>query len=161
MARKALDDGRLLQVFSAHPTRALHIMEVLAALDEGPTSRHSVTDALDRLVERGLMHAMPGGRYRLPRDQGARVEGRFIQNPRGFGFVEANDGEGDVFIAPNGVLGAMHGDLVEAVARPGARGREGAVTAVLKRRSPMVPAGSRPPRRAAGGGPEPPRTAGP
>jgi len=139
MARKALDDGRLLQVFSAHPTRALHIMEVLAALDEGPASRRSVTDALDRMVERGLVHAMPGGRYRLPRDQGARVEGRFIQNPRGFGFVEANDGEGDVFIAPNGVLGAMHGDLVEAVARPGGRGREGAVTAVLKRRSPMVP----------------------
>lgn len=139
MARKALDDGSLLQVFSAHPSRALHIMEVLAALDEGPTSRHRVTDALDRLVERGLMHSLPGGRYRLPRDQGARVEGRFIQNPRGFGFVEANDGEGDVFIAPNGVLGAMHGDLVEAVARPGGRGREGAVTAVLKRRSPMVP----------------------
>lgn len=139
MARKSLDDGMLLQVFSAHPTRALHIMEVLAALDEGPTSRHRVTDALDRLVERGLVHSLPGGRYRLPRDQGARVEGRFIQNPRGFGFVEANDGEGDVFIAPNGVLGAMHGDLVEAVARPGGRGREGAVTAVLKRRSPMVP----------------------
>ncbi len=46
MARKALDDGSLLQVFSAHPSRALHIMEVLAALDEGPTSRHRVNDAL-------------------------------------------------------------------------------------------------------------------
>ncbi len=139
MARKALDDGMLLQVFAAHPTRALHIMEVLAALDEGPAARRGVTEALDRMVERGLVHAMPGGRYRLPRDQGAQVEGRFIQNPRGFGFVEANDGQGDVFIAPNGVLGAMHGDLVEAVARPGGRGREGAITAVLKRRSPMVP----------------------
>jgi ribonuclease R len=139
MARRAPDDGRLIQVFEAHPTRALHIMEVLAALEEGPDARRSIADALDRMVERGLVHAMPGGRYRLPRDQGGRVEGRFIQNPRGFGFVEANDGAGDVFIAPNGVLGAMHGDLVEAVARPGGRGREGAVTAVLKRRSPMVP----------------------
>lgn len=139
MARTGLDDGRLVQIFEAHPTRALHIMEVLSALGEGPAARRGVTDALDRLVERGLVHAMPGGRYRLPRDQGARVEGRFIQNPRGFGFVEANDGAGDVFIAPNGVLGAMHGDLVEAIARPGGRGREGAVTEVLKRRSPMVP----------------------
>ncbi len=139
MALTVLDDGKLLQVFAAHPTRALHVMEVLAALDESPAARHGVTESLDRLVERGLVHAMPGGRYRLPRDQGGRVEGRFIQNPRGFGFVEANDGAGDVFIAPNGVLGAMHGDLVEAVARPGGRGREGAITAVLKRRSPMVP----------------------
>ncbi|MDO9018214.1 MAG: VacB/RNase II family 3'-5' exoribonuclease [Deltaproteobacteria bacterium] len=139
MARIALDDGRLLQVFEAHPSRALHVMEVLSALEEGPSARRVLTEALDRLVERGLVHAMPGGRYRLPRDQGGRVEGRFIQNPRGFGFVEANDGAGDVFIAPTGVLGAMHGDLVEAVARPGGRGREGAVTAVLKRRSPMVP----------------------
>lgn len=139
MARRALDDGRLLQVFEAQPTRALHVMEALSALQEGPAARRGVTDALDRLVERGLLHALPGGRYRLPRDQGARVEGRFIQNPRGFAFVEANDGAGDVFIAPSGVLGAMHGDLVEAVARPGDRGREGAVTAVLKRRPATVP----------------------
>lgn len=139
MARKSLDDGKLLQVFEAQSTRALHVMEVLSALQEGPTARRWVTEALDRLAERGLVVAMPGGRYRLPRDQGARVEGRFIQNPRGFAFVEANDGAGDVFIAPNGVLGAMHGDLVEAIARPGDRGREGAVTAVLKRRSATVP----------------------
>lgn len=41
------------------------------------------------------------------------VNGRFIANERGFGFVETED-EKDVFIAPDMINGALHGDIVLA-----------------------------------------------
>lgn len=41
------------------------------------------------------------------------VNGKFIGNERGFGFVET-DGEKDVFISPDHTNGALHGDVVLA-----------------------------------------------
>jgi len=38
--------------------------------------------------------------------------GKFIGNERGFGFVEIDGKDGDIFIPPDGVNGAMHGDTV-------------------------------------------------
>ena len=161
MTRRKLDDGTLLGVLQEHAPRAMHGMEVVAALGLGPAARHEVSEALERMAEKGLVHLLPGGRYRLPKDVGTRVQGRFVQHPRGFAFIEANDGRGDVFVPPTGVLGAMHGDLVEAVAHPGPRGRDGLVCEVLQRRAATVPCTLR--SRAAGAWAEPddPRVRGP
>ena len=56
-------------------------------------------------------------------------------HPRGFGFVASLDASGDdVFIPPEAMGGAMHGDKVRVRIRArGPRGAEGEVVAILER----------------------------
>jgi ribonuclease R len=65
-------------------------------------------------------------------------EGVLSLNPRGFGFVAAV-GKDDVFVPPDGIGGAMHGDRVlVAVTNVSARGSEGRIERVVARRKPHV-----------------------
>ena len=71
-----------------------------------------------------------------PVDQaGARREGYLTINPRGFGFVASGEAAGDdVFVAKEGLLGAMHGDkVVVAISGRGPRGPEGHIVGVMLR----------------------------
>ncbi|HSU42445.1 MAG TPA: ribonuclease R [Polyangiaceae bacterium] len=65
-------------------------------------------------------------------------EGVLSLNPRGFGFVAAA-GKNDVFVPPDAIGGAMHGDRVlVAVTNISARGSEGRIERVVTRRNPRV-----------------------
>ncbi|MBL8605097.1 MAG: ribonuclease R [Myxococcales bacterium] len=139
MSSIAFDDAALLAALGDNPHRPLHIAEVLEHLGLSSSLRRIVSASLDDLVARGLVSAMPGSRYRLVKGPAPTVEGHYTQHPRGFGFVAAIDGEGDVFIPPTGVLGAMHGDLVACTAQASAKGREGIIVEVITRRSDKVP----------------------
>lgn len=65
-------------------------------------------------------------------------EGALAVHPRGFGFV-SSAGREDVYVAPEGIGGAMHGDrvVVRVVARS-SRGAEGRIESIVRRRSPRV-----------------------
>ena len=139
MKRSPLDDATLLAVFSHGASRPLHVAEIAQSLGFPMSERHRLSEALEVLAERGLLSQLPGARFRRKRDDGARLEGRFAQNPRGFAFVTANDGGPDVYVPGNSIAGAMHGDLVAVLATVSARGREGVVMEVLTRRSPRIP----------------------
>lgn len=67
-----------------------------------------------------------------------RWEGTLSMSPRGFGFAAAA-GQDDVYIPPEAVGGALHGDRVtiEVVSRSG-RGPEARITGIVKRRNPRV-----------------------
>ena len=60
-------------------------------------------------------------------------------NPRGFGFVAGGAGQDDVYVPPDAIGGALHGDrvLVTVVAQSD-RGLEGRIEKIVKRRSPRV-----------------------
>ncbi|HEY6079265.1 MAG TPA: VacB/RNase II family 3'-5' exoribonuclease, partial [Polyangiaceae bacterium] len=66
-------------------------------------------------------------------------EGLLNMNPRGFGFVAGGAGQDDVYVPPDAIGGALHGDrvLVSVVAQSD-RGLEGRIEQVVKRRSPRV-----------------------
>jgi len=71
---------------------------------------------------------------------GERREGYLTVNPRGFGFVASGEATGDdVFVAREGLLGAMHGDkvVVEVTGR-GPRGAEGNIVGVMQRSTVRV-----------------------
>ena len=65
--------------------------------------------------------------------ESAVVQGRFSSTPRGFGFVSVHSGGPDIFIPPNAVGSALHGDLVEARWSKSPKGREGEITGVVSR----------------------------
>ncbi len=70
--------------------------------------------------------------------QGGSWEGMLSVHPRGFGFVSSL-GRDDVYIPPEGIGGAMHGDKVRvSVVARSARGAEGRVEDIVGRRSPRV-----------------------
>lgn len=60
-------------------------------------------------------------------------------NPRGFGFVAGGAGQDDVYVPPDAIGGALHGDrvLVSVVAQSD-RGLEGRIEQIVKRRSARV-----------------------
>lgn len=61
--------------------------------------------------------------------------GKFISNPKGFGFVEVEGLETDIFIGDRDSHGAMHGDLVEVKIRTyrGGKRPEGVIVKILER----------------------------
>lgn len=65
-------------------------------------------------------------------------EGSLSVHPRGFGFVTAA-GHDDVYVAPDGIGAAMHGDRVRVeILGRSPRGAEGRIREVVKRRSPRI-----------------------
>jgi ribonuclease R len=66
-------------------------------------------------------------------------EGLLSMNPRGFGFVAGGGGQEDVFVPPEAIGGALHGDRVwVAVVAQNERGLEGRIEKIVKRRSARV-----------------------
>ncbi len=75
------------------------------------------------------------------RIKGEVAEGTFIGNARGFGFVEIEGQEQDIFIPADYTATAMHQDHVQIVIRPeqsSGKRREGAVVKILERGLPEV-----------------------
>ena len=70
-----------------------------------------------------------------------KLIGKFISNERGFGFVEIEDRDEDIFIPPHMTGDAMNGDIVgvKIVNRPSEGHRaEGKVTEIIKRSTTTV-----------------------
>lgn len=61
-----------------------------------------------------------------------KVQGKVHWNTKGFAFVVPEEGRDDVFVPPEGLMGAMDGDLVEVWAYREKKGLRGEVLAFLK-----------------------------
>jgi ribonuclease R len=66
------------------------------------------------------------------------IEGRLTMTRQGYGFVNVYDGSPDVFIPPDAVGPALHGDTVQLRARASAKGRDGRIVGIVQRRLPKV-----------------------
>jgi ribonuclease R len=124
----------------AEAERPLHPREIATrcAVAEGSYSR--LLELLDQLGFDGTIRRMPGHRYKAQRldREGASWDGMLAVNPRGFGFVTAA-GQDDVYVAPDGIGAAMHGDRVRVtVISRTSRGIEGRIESILQRRNPRV-----------------------
>lgn len=63
-------------------------------------------------------------------------EGVFVGNPRGFGFVETNEDEEDIFVPANAVNTALHQDKVQVLVKNGqntGKRKEGVIVKILER----------------------------
>lgn len=93
--------------------------------------------------------------------RGRERVGIITMHPRGFGFVAA-PGDRDVFVSPEMIGGALHGDqVVVRVFRASARGPEGEVLSVVRRSAKRVPGVLRRRGKSAWLEPDDPRLRGP
>ncbi|MFO0547842.1 MAG: VacB/RNase II family 3'-5' exoribonuclease [Polyangiaceae bacterium] len=130
--------------------RAVHVSEIankLGIAGDGATAGAlaALNRVLDDLVFDGSVTPLPGQRFRVAKGQREQarahetVEGFLSMHPRGFGFVQREGADGDVFIPQEAIGGGMHGDRVLArVVTRGPRGLEGAIVEVVERRAPRV-----------------------
>ncbi|MFO0685323.1 MAG: VacB/RNase II family 3'-5' exoribonuclease [Sandaracinus sp.] len=150
--------NQVLAALRAAGSRSLHLMEVVQGLGAPKSAKAEVRAALEHLVELGFAKELPGNRFKAdkPKPKAAppppavtstrkkrpidrsvpesgRLAGWLTMTTRGFGFVTADDGGADVFVAPSLLGGALHGDRVELDVRPSEKGREGRVARVLER----------------------------
>mgnify|MGYP003753520871 CR=1 FL=1 len=74
-------------------------------------------------------------------DERMKIQGTVHWNRKGFAFVVPEAGRSDVFVPPEGLMGAMDGDLVEVWAYRERKGLRGEVLSILKH-SPTTVSGT-------------------
>ncbi|MBP3602922.1 MAG: ribonuclease R [Lachnospiraceae bacterium] len=101
-----------------------------------PEERADLKQVLEELLAEGRLQITKRGKY-LKGDgkkQDGELIGTFISNSRGFGFVEIEGREQDLFIPESGVNGAFHKDKVQVELLNEQRGKrpEAKVVAILE-----------------------------
>jgi ribonuclease R len=123
--------------------RPMHVAEIATRLGVEAGAHDALQRVLDDLAFDGSVAPMSGHRFRLSREQterhGAEIQGILSVNPRGFGFVARAGDDGDIYIPPEAMRGALHGDTVIArVVTRSRRGVEGEILRIEKRRTARV-----------------------
>ena len=130
--------AEILELLGSDP-RPLHAREIASRLEVSEVDYLELQRLLDELSFEGTLAMRPGQRFKLSTTtastRGKEREGLLSVHPRGFGFVASLDAAGDdVFVPPDALGGAMHGDKVLVRVRSrGARGAEGEVVRILAR----------------------------
>jgi len=140
MAKGIPPQGEVLSLL-AEAKKPVHARELAAKLGVNGANVERLIGVLDDLVDERKVKRLSGQRYAIvTREERASEswEGLLSLNPRGFGFVNAV-GHDDVYIAPEAIGAAMHGDRVKiTVVSRSARGAEGRIEHVVARRNPRV-----------------------
>ena len=142
----------------------MHVGELCGRLGVPRSERDEVVRRLLLLAEKGTVQEMPGLRFRAvsrtdstkrrsPKKKRsgrrratasdltpppAMEVGQLSMTRQGYGFVNLFDGSPDVFIPPDSVGPALHGDHVQVRAHPTPKGREGRVVGIVERRDRRV-----------------------
>ncbi len=107
----------VLDFMKAEASRPLNFRELSKGLGIARDERASFKGIINTLCDEGEIIKTRGGHYGLPTKMNL-IKGVLTCHPNGFGFVIPGDEEekanGDIFIAPRKMKGAMHGDGVVA-----------------------------------------------
>ncbi len=115
--------------------KALTIFELQEILDLKTVEEiQELQKVLEKMVDEAVLYHSNKDRYMLLKDSNLH-KGVMRANKKGFGFVDIDDSETDVYIAEENLNGALHDDivLVEITSKKGIDRLEGRVTRILKR----------------------------
>jgi ribonuclease R len=117
--------------------KPLSVREIAAL--QGTTPTPALTAVLEQMADHGSLRRVGRHRYASLQPRGAESsEGTLTMNPRGFGFVNER-GKDDVYIAPEAIGGALHGDRVAVdIVNRSPRGAEGRIARIVSRRPPRI-----------------------
>lgn len=107
--------------------------ELAMLLQVAKEDRPEFRKLLNDLMMDGKIEVSKHGKYR--KAQSKALIGTFIAHPKGFGFVEIEGREEDIFVSEAETNGAIHKDTVQVVLLPEQSGRraEGTIIKVLER----------------------------
>ncbi len=142
-----VDDARVVKHIARQPRQTAAFKQLVRELGVRGDERRSFEDRLELLVARGELVRVDRDRYAIPVQpkKDNVVIGRLTMHRDGYGFVvPENPGikerlEGDIFINPQAIGSAMHGDRVLVEMGPVRDGRaEGRILRVAWRAHPTV-----------------------
>lgn len=96
--------------------------ELAAFMQVRPEEREELKTILNELLMEGRLQISKRGKYSKGEEGGGLV-GTFISHPKGFGFVEIEGRNEDLYIPESGVNGAFHQDQVQVELLKGQGGR--------------------------------------
>ena len=143
-----ITDQTILRRIERQPNRSAGFKQLVREMGLRGGERQQLTGRLQALVKCGRLIETGRDRYTLAEHAAARqnlIAGRLTMHRDGYGFVIPNAGQrntitGDIYISPQAIGSAMHGDqvLVE-LGRKKEDGRaEGRILRVLSRGNPSV-----------------------
>ncbi|MGL4520980.1 MAG: ribonuclease R [Bacilli bacterium] len=130
----------VLHLIQSNDGTPLSIDEIEDALHiEDGQSFKDVIKALVELEEEVLVVRTRNNRYTLPQKVNV-ITGKMLANAKGFGFVKQENVDQDIYVPPNEMNGAMHGDtvLVTLLAKSSGARPEGRVAKIVERASTDV-----------------------
>ncbi len=109
--------------------------ELAVFMQVDPEEREELKSILIELVNEGKLQITKRGKYVKGNGKANNLTGTFIGNSKGFGFVEIEGQEQDLFIPEDEVNGAYHKDIVSVELLSGQHGKrqEAKVTGVISR----------------------------
>jgi ribonuclease R len=109
----------------------MKIKEIAIILQVPKEDRHELKMILDELLAEGKIEVSSKGKF--TKSIGKYITGTYVGHPRGFGFVELDEEEDDIFISDSDNNGAMHKDRVQVVLKPskGGKRQEGKIVKIL------------------------------
>lgn len=109
----------------------MKIKEIAIIMQVSKEERPDLEQVMEQLIKEGKVEISKRGKYKKTED--VSLVGTFIGNPKGFGFVEIEGREDDIYIPESAVGGAVHKDTVQLELIPGKSGKrqEGSVIKVL------------------------------
>ena len=116
----------------------MKIKEIAMLLSVPKSERHELEEVLNALIDDGKVQVSAKGKY--AKAKGNLLTGTFIGHARGYGFVQAQEGEDDIFIPSDQLGGAFHKDIVQVAVAPVSSGkrREGKVVKIISRGTAQV-----------------------
>ncbi len=114
----------------------------IAALFRVPAeAREELAYILELLLQDGSVTMDTRGRYHV--EDALVLQGEYRGTSRDFGFLSPEDGSGDIYIEAGSTLGALNGDIVQAVifeetGRYAGKSRTGRVVKIVKRANEYV-----------------------
>src|SRR5271165_2301511 len=143
-----ISDQAILSHIERQPHRSAGFKQLIREMSLRGSERRELEERLRALVERGRLIETSRDRYTLADHATAHqnlIAGRLNMHRDGYGFVIPNAGQrasfaGDIYIAPQAIGSAMHGDqvLVELGRRKDDGRAEGKILRVLSRANPTV-----------------------
>lgn len=111
----------------------MKIKEIAILLQIPKEQRDELREVLDSLIADGKVEVTAKGKYK--KSAARFCQGTFIAHPKGYGFVEVEGREDDIFIPEGQTGGAMHRDTVRAAVLENGHGQrcEGRVVRIVER----------------------------
>jgi len=123
MSKKSRDERKNLicELMESEYYVPMKEKELAIFLQVEKEDREEFKQILEELLSDGRIEITKRGRYKTREEK--TITGTFIANAKGFGFLEAEGLEEDLFVPEAMVNGAFPGDIVQAVLLPGQRGK--------------------------------------
>src|SRR5215469_10051078 len=145
---QGITEADILKKIERQPKQEAGFKQLVRELGARGNARRELADELARLVKHRKLVQTTKDRFAIPRAAAQKdlISGRLSMHRDGYGFVTPDDDRvraeinGDIFINPNNVGAAMHGDrvLIEIERRKTEGKAEGRIVRLARRAHPTV-----------------------